>query len=597
MLGFRKKILLSDIVLFLVFISLLFPFVERTVGNIVQKSLDERAEELISRIRKEPNISAMKEYLETENAYIFFRITLFDQNGDVLYDTRMPGKAILASSEDSDLKENPEVLEALKYGRGYGDRYSDHFRQTIAYAALSFEKEGQEYVLRIGLPFAEIRELTHDFEIGFLTLGAIILLLYSIMTWAIMNRLSLPIQQIITAIEPFQAGQQEFLPRIEIGRDIQDGGEFGKLAHTLNSLNMRIQKQFENLVRQKNETEAILESLGEGVVAVDMEGMVTFANHVAKKMLRITHEEIVNQKFSEIKAQRPLLADKCKELIENALENGEVAIQTFTIEEPSRFYFDLIAAPLAQHRGIILVLQDKTSDYRVLEMGKDFIANASHELRTPITIIRGFAETLNDLPNLSQEMTKEITEKIVRTCHRLDSLVKSLLILADIENLSVERFHPADVVSLCENCIHMMLTAHPNVKITLHKSIEKGPVLGDSDLLEMAIMNLLQNAVKYSPSPANIDLTIEMDPLILTVSVRDKGIGIPEGDLPHIFDRFYTVNKARSRKFGGTGLGLSIVKTIVQRHGGSLGVESQLGHGTTFKMLLPVEQGPDEIGS
>src|SRR5690606_32359667 len=128
-----------------------------------------------------------------------------------------------------------------------------------------------EYVLRIGIPFAEIRDLTHHFEIGFLFLGGIILLLYSIMTWAIMHRLSLPIQQIITAVEPYQSGKQEYLPRIEIGSDIQENDEFGKLAHTLNSLNMRIQKQFERLVRQKDETEAILESLGEGVIAVDME--------------------------------------------------------------------------------------------------------------------------------------------------------------------------------------------------------------------------------------------------------------------------------------------------------------------------------------
>lgn len=595
MLGFRKKILLSDIVLFLIFISLLFPFVERTVGNIVQQSLDQRAEELISRIRKEPGIQAIMEYLKKENAYIFFRITLFDRNGDILYDTRIPNEELLASEASQEI-ERPEIVEALKYGRGYSNRYSKVFRQTIAYVALSFEAEGLEYILRIGLPFTEIRVLTHDFEIGFLTLGVIILLLYSVMTWAIMHRLSLPIQQIIKAIEPYQAGRREYLPRIEIGREIQEGDEFGKLAYTLNSLNMRTQKQFENLVRQKNETEAILESLGEGVVAVDMEGNITFANRVAKKMLRVS-EDVLNQKFSEIKTQRIHLAQKCRELIQTVLESAEIVVQTFTIEEPQRFYFDLIAAPLAQHSGMILVLQDKTSDYRILEMGKDFIANASHELRTPITIIRGFAETLNDLPNLSQEMLKEITEKIVRTCLRLDSLVKSLLTLADIENLSIESFQPSDVVALCENCIHLIETAHPNVQVSLKKSVESAPVFADADLLEMAIMNLLQNAIKYSPAPAKIEVIIDVDHPTLSLSVKDRGIGIPESDLPHIFERFYTVDKARSRKFGGTGLGLSIVKTIVQRHGGSIDVTSQLGHGSTFRVILPVAKDLVESGS
>ncbi len=586
MLGYRKKILLSDLVLFLIFISILFPFIRNTVGGIVQHSIAQRANELISRLKKEPDASAMVSYLEQENKYVFYRATLFDRNGEVLYDTH------LESSDQEMLVETgktPEVENAIKYGQGYSERFTALFNQVIAYAAFSFEADHEEYILRIGFPFTELKELTNNFEIGFLILGGVILLLYSMMTWAIMHRLSLPIQQIITAIEPYQAGKQEYLPRIEIDTNMQGNDEFFKLAHTLNSLNSRIQKQFEHLERQNEETEAILESLGEGVIAVDIEGVVVFANQVATKMLQTPREEILHRKFSEIKAQRHELVQECSEIIKAAQERAEIVVQTFTIEEGQRFYFDLIASPVKQHSGSILVLQDKTSDYRIVEMGKDFIANASHELRTPITIIRGFAETLNDLPDLSQEMLKEITEKIVRTCHRLDSLVKSLLTLTDIENLSDERLLPVDVVLICDNCKHIILTAHPNAKVNLHKGIEKGVVLADPDLLEMAVINLLQNAVKYSPAPAQIDLSVNAQGKQIIIRVEDHGIGIPEADLPHIFNRFYTVDKARSRKFGGTGLGLSIVKTIVQKHKGTIQVASQLGHGTTFTISLPVE--------
>lgn len=572
-------------ILFLIFLSLLFPFVRRTVGSIVQHSLEQRADELIVRVQKEPDTHGIIQYLDQENAYIFFRVTLTDRNGQVLYDSHTTD---VAGEEDIPVSEMPEIVDALKYGKGFSERHSDIFQQVIAYAAFSFEANGQEYILRIGVPFAEIRDLTHDFEIGFLILGGIILLLYSIMTWAIMHRLSLPIQQIITAIEPYQSGKQEFLPRIEIDSDIQGNGEFYKLAHTLNSLSMRIQKQFEHLVRQNDETEAILESLGEGVIAVDTEGMVLFANQVATRMLRTAREEIMHQKFSEIKSQRPELVQKCVEVIKTAQEHSEIVVQTFTVNEAHRFYFDLIASPLRQHSGLIIVLQDKTSDYRILEMGKDFIANASHELRTPITIIRGFAETLNDLPDISQEMLKEITEKIVRTCHRLDSLVKSLLTLTDIENLSVDRLSPVDAVFICENCRHMILAAHPNAKIHFHKHIEKEMVLADPDLLGMAVLNLLQNAVKYSPVPAEIDLSVQRQGTRVLIRVEDRGIGIPEADLPHIFERFYTVDKARSRKFGGTGLGLSIVKTIVQKHKGTIEVTSRLGRGSIFTISLPI---------
>lgn len=584
MLGFRKKILLSDLILFLIFISLLFPFVRNTVGSIVQRSIEQRASELISRIQKEPNAASMIQFLQQENEYIFYRVTLFDRHGTVLYDTH-PEEY---EAEES-LGEKQEIVDALKYGKGYGERHSATFHQVIAYAAYAFEAGGQEYVIRIGVPFSEIKDLTRDFEFGFLILGGVILLLYSVMTWAIMHRLSLPIQQIITAIEPYQAGKQEYLPRIEIDSDIQGGDEFFKLAHTLNSLNARIQKQIEHLERQNEETEAILESLGEGVVAVDMEGVVVFVNQVATKMLRMSREEVLRQKFSEIKTQRPDLVHKCSELIKSAQEHSEIAVQTFPVEEVPRFYFDLIAAPLKKHSGIILVLQDKTSDYRIVEMGKDFIANASHELRTPITIIRGFAETLNDLPDISREMLKEITEKIVRTSHRLDSLVKSLLTLTDIENLNADRLLPVDIVLICDNCKHMILAAHLNAKVNFHKQIEKGIVLADPDLLEMAVMNLLQNAVKYSPAPAQIELFVGQKGDHFFIRVEDRGIGMPEADLPHIFDRFYTVDKARSRKFGGTGLGLSIVKTIIQKHRGSIEVTSQLGHGSAFTLLLPAE--------
>jgi two-component system, OmpR family, phosphate regulon sensor histidine kinase PhoR len=581
--SFRKKMLLTHISLFLICLALIFPFVEGSVDRIVHHSLEQRASELIGKIQKAPNLDSMIEYLRTEKAFVFSRITLFDHEGNPIYDT-------LASDAEEQQKLNDdryEVIKALKYGRAYGNRYSTVFRQSIVYAALSFESQEQEYVLRIGLPFAEIRALSHDFEIGFLTLGAIILLLYGLMIWIIIHHLSRPIQQIITMIRPYQEGKEEFLPRIQMGKEIQPKNEFGKLAQTLNALNERIQKQIANLVEQRERTQEILESLGEGVIAVDVDGLVTFANRSACNMLGSARDSFLNQKIKEINARRPGLRERCQELIELALERAEVTVETCTVEEAQKYYFDLIAAPLAQHNGVILVLQDKTSDYEVIEMGKDFIANASHELRTPITIIRGFAETLHDHPQFSAAQTQEITEKILKTCLRLDTLVKSLLTLADIENLSEEQFRPVDLIAVSENCKRMLLVAHPLIKMSMHTKIEEATISADPDLLEMAVMNLLENAVKYSPVPAQIDMMVESAGEYVQLSVKDRGIGIPATDLPHIFGRFYTVDKARSRKFGGTGLGLSIVKTILQKHRGEVTVVSQLGQGTTFSIRLP----------
>jgi signal transduction histidine kinase len=568
MLSFRKKILLSDCLLFLIFIGCLFPFAEHVMNYIVKKSLHKRASAVIDRINQEPHLDGVYEYLRSENAFLFFRVSLFDQSGEILYDTPLPellGWPLLE-------KESPEVFEALKAGSGYSNRYCPTFRQVISYAAFPLDIQGREYVLRIGLPCGTLRALTHDFEIVFLILGGVVLFLYSIVTWVIVQRWSLPIEQMIDGLE--------------IGKPVQIGGEFGKLAHTLNSLNARIQQQITHLVAQKEETEAILGSLGEGVIAIDNVGKITFVNSAACSMLRIEQEGVIQQIFSELKTEGNQLIRKCQELVQVAREQSERVVKTVHLEGN---YFDVIVAPRVQKGGMILVLQDKTSDYRVIEMGKDFIANASHELRTPITVILGFAETLHDCPQLSQEQVAGITERIVKTSLRLNNLVKSLLTLADIEELHEEGLHPVDLTLICQNCRTLLLSAHPHVDLTLHKKNEKTVLRADGDLLEMAIMNLLQNAVKYSPSPAHIELVLEEGIDQMKVIIRDKGIGISENDLPHIFDRFYTVNKARSRKFGGTGLGLSIVKAIVQKHRGSIEAASQLGQGTTFSIILPTK--------
>ncbi len=586
--SFRKKSLFVHFILFIFCLAIYFPFVERIVDKMAVHSIVHRTAELIRKIHKAPNLDSMVEYLRTEKAFVFFRISLFDHEGRSLYDTRF----LAANDEDRQQllnEEQPEIIQAIKYGEGFGTRYSKLFRQSMVYGSLSFAAHGQEYVLRVGMPFTEIRALAHDFEVGFLTLGVVAFLLYGLVIWILIHRLSRPIQQIVTAIQPYQEGKVEFLPRIEMGKEIQAKNEFGRLAQTFNALNERIQKQIAHLVEQQERTKEILESLGEGVFAVEVDQSITFANQASCLMLGVARDSLINRKFPEIQARRQGLVGKCQELVHLALERMETITQTYTVEESQKLYFDLIAAPQAKHGGVILVLQDKTSDYEVIEMGKDFIANASHELRTPITVIRGFAETLHELPDLTEAQTKEITEKIFKTSLRLDALVKGLLTLADIENLREEQFQWADLISIADNCKQLLMVAYPYVKISLNKKANQAPIWADADLLSMAVMNLLENAVKYSPVPASIDMTIDLLNEFVHLDVKDRGIGIPEGDLPRIFDRFYTVNKARSRKFGGTGLGLSIVKCIVQKHHGEVSVASQLGEGSSFTIRLPMK--------
>lgn len=336
----------------------------------------------------------------------------------------------------------------------------------------------------------------------------------------------------------------------------------------------------------RRETNGILESLSEGVVATDTSGKVTFCNEAASRLLGAPRNAILGQSLETISGLYPDLVKQCHDLVLHSLQTDEKISENWTLRTGNSLYLSLTCTPLIHLKGALLVLQDKTSDYKIVELGKDFVANASHELRTPITIIRGFAETLQDIPNLSPEMLHEIMEKIVRTCGRLDNLVKSLLTLADIENFSTDRFKEIDLMPLVENCKHLLLTAHPKAKVIVIHETEQAIVRADGDLLELALFNLLENSVKYSAKSPSIEIEISHVGDQVHLSVRDRGIGISEKDLSHVFDRFYTVDKARSRKLGGAGLGLSIVKMIVEKHKGKVIVASELGKGSEFTIIL-----------
>lgn len=591
MLSFRKKILISALILFLLFIALLFPFVGRTVGSIMRKSLEERATSVISQLENSEDVSGMLTVLGSYKRLVFHQMTLIDPESRLLYITEC-GEVIRYPFDSDYEMEHPEIPEALQKGKGYADGYSELYQELFSYIAIRFTVGEHPYILRVGFPYDEVRKLSVDFEVGFLFLGIVILLLYSVMASVIIHRLTRPIQQILDATRPYQEGKEEFLPKIVLNEAMQND-EFGKLAFTLNSLTEKIRGQIERLMQQKQQTEAILESLSEGVIAFDTSARVTFANEASCRMLRADHHRLIGSSLARMPADSPAvggLAKKCHEGVLQALQTSETIVQTWTLGEGGKIYLDLTASPLTHQSGAILVLQDKTSDYKVVEMGKDFIANASHELRTPITIIRGFAETLNDIPNLSPQMLGEITEKIVRTCGRLDRLVKSLLTLSDMENLSEDSFSSTDLFSLLENCKNLLLSLNPEVSLEIQKPDKNLILFGDSDLLELAFMNLLENAVKYSPAPAQIKvLTAMPDPKHVKIIVQDYGMGIPEKDLSHIFDRFYTVDKARSRKSGGAGLGLSIVKTIIEKHKGSIKATSELGKGSCFIVTLPLK--------
>lgn len=339
----------------------------------------------------------------------------------------------------------------------------------------------------------------------------------------------------------------------------------------------------------RDEKRALLESLDEGVITLDGSGRISYINGKAEQFLKSKREDFLGLFYDKI--EMPFARDlwkRSKILISEVMTSKEKRHFSFAFGQETKVYLDLIALPSSKKGGVILILQDHSNQQKILEVGKDFIANASHELRTPVTIIKGFAETLKDLPEVSEDIYESILEKIIRNCERMESLVKNLLTLEDLENSPLGRMSECDLIALMEDVCHMLLNVAPSVCIEQLYNEDVITVWAEPTLLELAFVNLLKNAVKYGPQEGcHIKITIEKRKDAVQVDIADNGIGIPENDLPRIFDRFYTVNKAHSRKLGGAGLGLSIVKTIMEKHQAEISVDSHLHQGTTFRMIFP----------
>ncbi len=328
--------------------------------------------------------------------------------------------------------------------------------------------------------------------------------------------------------------------------------------------------------RRKLRQTPLLDALQEGVVILDWEGKILEINQKGAHYLKKEKERLLGT----------LLFNHS--LLKNHYQSFHRIRETFICHSftNEKEGFEGEIKVLEPRKRILVTLLDSSGHYQKKQLGRDFVANASHELRTPITIIKGFAETIYDLPEISSGMLTEFTEKIVRNCQRMDSLVKNLLTLADLDYLPRAKLQECDLVALVDSCSHTLLSLHPEIQIESLHNEEVSMIHGDPDLLELAIMNLLENGVKYSEEAAKITITVEEGSDAVKLTIADQGVGIPEGDLDKIFERFFTVDKARSRRMGGAGLGLSIVEAIISKHKAKIEVASTWEKGTTFTLTF-----------
>ena len=322
----------------------------------------------------------------------------------------------------------------------------------------------------------------------------------------------------------------------------------------------------------KRKFHSFIESLQDGVIILNWKGKILQVNRkgydllpkIAKKSFLFKHPimRAYLSSFNQLKKQR------MEQLIPIQLKDSSIYLR-LTI--------------LKGEKKVLAILINQNEYRQKSSLHTDFIANATHEMRTPITLIKGFAETIRDCPDIATNTLQDLTEKILHNCERMSHLMRNLLILTNLETLQKKEFQKCDLVSLLAHCRQILLTLYPKVYIKLFKN--HGPIIinGNPYLLELAIIHLLENGIKYSTDSPLIEIRVEHRLEKVILQITDHGIGIPEDEFENIFNRFYTINPTHAQQLGA-GLGLSIIKTIISKHNGHIDIDSTIGKGTTFTL-------------
>jgi PAS domain S-box-containing protein len=326
----------------------------------------------------------------------------------------------------------------------------------------------------------------------------------------------------------------------------------------------------------------------EGVLVTDQKGEILLMNPSLRKTFLIDLPPEGKRSLEVIRNA------KIQEVVDRTLQNKQKLIsEELSLTVPEEKFLKVNAVPIVREgevNGAILVFHDITELRRLERIRQDFVANVSHELRTPISSIKGYAETLLDGAMNDQQNSRDFIEIINRDSDRLAKLIDDLLDLSRIESGKLKMvFVPTDILGVIKRTMFIIenLAKMKSISIEIQAAENLSNVLADETRLSQVILNLLDNAIKYTSEGGEIKISVRSNDQFVEVDIADTGIGIPEKDLSRVFERFYRVDKARSRDMGGTGLGLSIVKHIVQAHGGEVWVRSKLEHGSTFCFVIP----------
>jgi two-component system, OmpR family, phosphate regulon sensor histidine kinase PhoR len=585
--SFRVKLILSYF--FLIFISLGFTafFLDK---NLEEKSLQEIKSSLTNQARLiESNIANNPPVLNDQErldklcqdlaAKVGSRMTVIDLQGKVLADS---GKSPQETAQMENHLNRPEVYRALAEGLGQHIRYSSTLKIDMLYVALPIVNNSRNIgVLRLALPLTSVQRvlfaLRKTIAISlFFTLG-LAFLLGSVLAKAIIS----PINRIIYVSSKFAQG--DFKRRIfHVSSD-----EIGQLSSTLNKMAQDIEEKILEIDTKSQHLEAIFNSMVEGVIVTDASERIISFNHAVEELFGVELGQAQGKFILE-----GIRNSEISGLINNVLKNAGVISKEIVLVLPEQKIVQANVSPVFEKdkvTGCVAVIHDMTNIRRLETIRQDFVANVSHELKTPLTSIKGFVETLLEGALQDKDNSLDFLKIVDQHVDRLNMLIDDLLELSHLESkemvLTKAKLNLAGLVN--QVILGFKSQARKRgleIKSDLPADLE---IMADQSKIEQVFSNLIHNAVKYNKD--NGFVRIYSEPLAdkIKITIEDSGCGIPVKDLPRIFERFYRVDKARSRQLGGTGLGLSIVKHIVELHDGQVSVESTEGLGSKFCLLLP----------
>ncbi|NNC40937.1 MAG: HAMP domain-containing protein [Acidimicrobiia bacterium] len=534
--------------------------VNERVGSLL---VDELTESLAEEAEVVKFALARSDALQEDTAelggQIGTRITVIDTDGVVRADS------VSTPAEMENHADRPEVIEALAGRLGVDSRLSETVGVSFRYVALPYEGD---FVYRLSVPLTDVNESLNRLRFSIVGSALPVVLIGVALVWLVASRISRPLGEITASVERIASGDRAArLPDPNLA-------ESARLAQSVEKMTRELQQRITDAEEARGLRDQVLSALEEAVVLVSADGTVAYSNEPAREMFG--DPENVNR-IGPTEARRAL---------EAALSTQSVHRSEFTSGVPPR-QLAVAAIPIRQGRMVVLATRDITESKRVEAMRRDFVADASHELKTPVAAIRAGAETILRALDDDPAAVARFAEQIDKNAVRLGQLVADLLDLSRLEAGTLD-MTPTHLSELVVGEVEAFRTAAAGKDLQVSMQVAEVEATVNEDDLRLAVRNLLHNALQYTSAGDSVDVSLEGADGEAVIEVADSGMGIPSRDLSRVFERFYRVDIARSRETGGTGLGLAIVRHVVQRHGGVVEVESELGRGSTFRIRLPL---------